>query len=510
MTLQATELLRLIGLTKTYDSTTVVKACDLTFSSGQIHALLGANGAGKSTLVRMIAGLVSLSDGSMRLDDQPYHPANKREAERLGIEIVQQELNLIPTLTVAENLFLNRLPNRAGVIRGKRLHDKARELLDQFGLQAIDPATRLASLGVGQQQIVEIAGALNRNCRLLILDEPTAALSAAEVENLFQWLDKLRVEGVGIIYISHRLDEIKRMADCCSVMRDGRLIDSFETSQRSIRQIVELMSGESSGPIQRLACADGGELLRVAELSGGPVKGVTLSVKRGEKLGISGLVGSGRTELLRLIFAADPVTNGNVFLRGSQQASRFRSPSDAVRAGIAMVTEDRKENGLLLTQSIRHNISLPALWERFAKWGVIRRSLENLAADKQIAALEIRSRGSDQFVGELSGGNQQKVAIAKWLQTDAEVFLFDEPTRGIDIGTRRKIYELFDRLADEGKAMVIVSSDNEELMEVCDRIEVMSNGRLVSSLSRGEWSNERITEAAFSGYLNSEGIHEAK
>lgn len=517
-------LLQLTGLTKRYGTTTVVDDCNVDFRAGEIHAMLGANGAGKSTMVRMIAGLIPPSSGSMTLSGKEYSPSNKRDAESTGIEIVQQELNLIPTLSIAENLLLTRLPNTAGIIRGKRLHEKARMALDRFGLTELATHTKVRSLGVGQQQMVEIAAALDRKCRLLILDEPTAALSAAESETLFTWLSRLRKDGVGIVYISHRLDEVARLADRISVLRDGKHVGTLDAKDCSTDRMVQLMSGESTAgnptrkrefesspsliPGSRVGLpSDATSLnrelevtLRVKNLSGGPVKDVSFEVHRGEKLGIAGLVGSGRTELLRLVFGADIATSGGVFLRGEDNLQRFRHPSQAVTAGLAMVTEDRKDNGLLLAQSIRFNATIASMWRRFASLGIVRGTAEESAAIEQCESLEVRCQNTQQQVGTLSGGNQQKIAIAKWLVHDADVFLFDEPTRGIDVAARRRIYRLLQSLAEQGKGIVMVSSDLEELLEVCDRIAVMSDGRLVETFTRDDWSHERIMQAAFAGY----------
>lgn len=498
----STDLLNLNGLTKHYGTTTVVDSCSIELRAGEIHALLGANGAGKSTMVRMIAGLVPPSAGSMTLGGEYYSPSNKRDAEQSGVEIVQQELNLIPTLSIAENLLLTRLPASMGVIRGKQLHAKAREALDRFGLLGFSTHTKVGALGIGQQQMIEIAAALDRKCRVLILDEPTAALSAAESKTLFQWLGELREEGVGIIYISHRLDEVKRLANRISVLRDGQHVGTFEASGCSTDRMVELMSGESTARQSARSSANVQPqvALSVRKLSGGPVKDVSFEVHRGEKLGIAGLVGSKRTELLRLIFGADLASVGGVSLEGEQECQRFSHPSQAVEAGLAMVTEDRKENGLLLSQSIRFNTTIASMWQRFAALGVVRRIDEEKATTKQCDALDVRCQDSQQRVETLSGGNQQKVAIAKWLVRDADVFLFDEPTRGIDIAARRRIYQLVDALAHQGKGIVMVSSDLDELLEVCDRIAVMSNGGLVETFIRDDWSRERIMKATFAGF----------
>ncbi len=495
-------LLRVTGMTKRY-ATTVLDACDLQLRTGEVHALLGANGAGKSTLCRIIAGLVEPTAGSMTLAGVPYAPADKQQAEAAGVQIVQQELNLIPTLSVAENLLLTRMPRRLGVIRRGVLHARARAALDRFGLHDVDTHTPVGSLGVGRQQMVEIAAALDRQCRVLILDEPTAALSSAETQTLFGHLDRLRAEGVGIIYISHRLDEVTAISDRVTILRDGKHITTQPTAELTTAAMVRLMSGEAAeahavaGPRRTV----GDVAMRVRGLSCGIVRDVSLEVHRGERLGIAGLVGSGRTELLRAIFGADVADAGHVQLGEDVTPRRFHHPRQAVAAGLAMITEDRKASGLLLSQPVRTNTTLAAMWRSFAALGVIRRRAEEQAAMAMAESLETRCTSVEQPVGTLSGGNQQKVAIARWLVRDADVFLFDEPTRGIDVAARRRIYRLIDALAEAGKAIVTVSSDLDELLETCDRIAVMSAGRLVATFERGAWSREAIMQAAFSRYI---------
>jgi len=496
-------LLEVTALTKQYGAIAVLENCHLQIQAGEIHALLGSNGAGKSTTVRIIAGLVNPTGGTMRLGGTDYSPVNKRDAESHGIQIVQQELNLIATLSVAENLFLSRLHSVCGVIRQAQLHYHARTLLAKFGLNDISTETPVSSLGVGLQQMVEIAAALDRDCRLLILDEPTAALTTAETKRLFEWLTRLRDEGVGIIYISHRLDEVARISDRISVLRDGCSVGTYNATDLSTDAMVSLMSGderanESTDEYESQVREQ--PVLRVESLSRGIVQDVSFYVRRGERLGIAGLVGSGRTELLRMIFGADHARSGGVYLGNSSTPRRFRHPREAVASGIAMVTEDRKDNGLLLSQSIRINTTMASLRRRFSFGGMIQRDAEELATSSMCQTLEIRCNDIEQSVATLSGGNQQKVAVAKWLVHDADVFLFDEPTRGIDIAARRRIYRLLNSLAIDGKGLVIVSSDLDELLDTCDRIAVMSNGRIAETFTRSNWSHERIMQAAFSGY----------
>ncbi|QDV50266.1 sugar ABC transporter ATP-binding protein [Gimesia fumaroli] len=477
--------------------------------AGEIHALLGANGAGKSTLCKIIAGLTPATEGSMQLNGAPYSPADKRFAESCGVQIVQQELNLIPTLSVAENLLLGRYPQRWGVIDRRELHQRARAALDRFGLSDIRTDQSAGSLGVGQQQMLEIAAALDRKCELLILDEPTAALSAGETERLFARLDELRSQGVGIIYISHRLDEIARIADRLTVLRDGKYVSMHAVSEfEPIERVVDLMTGETQAVEHALAehtsRATARTMIRMQGLSGGPVKDVSFSVHAGERYGIAGLVGAGRTELLRLLFGADRVERGELYLRDETTPRRFRHPHEAVEAKLAMVTEDRKQNGLLLSQSIRVNTTLTSLDLLTGATGVINRRQEAAVVEAERTRLQIHARDIEQSVGTLSGGNQQKVAVAKWLLKEADVFLFDEPTRGIDVAARRNIHQLFDQLAAQGKALIIVSSDLEELFETCDRIGVMSAGRLVSEYARADWSYDAIMQDCFSGYSTQE------
>jgi ribose transport system ATP-binding protein len=498
-----TNLLTVTGVTKDY-ATRVLDCVDFELCSGEIHALVGSNGAGKSTLCKIIAGLIPASDGSMRLSGREYSPGNKHTAEALGVQIVQQELNLVTTLTVAENLMFGRFPHRWGVIHRKRMDAQARTALDRFGLEEIAVDTITAELGVGKQQMLEIAAAIDRQCRVLILDEPTAALTARESERLFERLEQMRDEGAGIIYISHRLDEVTRIADRVTILRDGKAITTRAAESLSTDEMVALMSGKEVNSATRFHhdVSTDRVRLRVHELTREPVvDDVSFQLHEGERLGIAGLVGSGRTELLRLILGADRAESGSLLIDEDDSPHRFTSPSQAVRRGLAMVTEDRKENGLLLTESIRSNITLCDL-RRIARCGVTQLTAEQRIADQMRDEMEIRCNDTQQIAGTLSGGNQQKVVVAKWLVRDSNIYLFDEPTRGIDVAARARIYRLFDTLAQQGKSLLIVSSDVDELLETCDRILVLSAGRLVETFSRDRWSRNAIIQASFAGYLN--------
>ena len=495
-------LLVIEGLTKRY-AVTVLDHVTLDLLPGEIHALLGANGAGKSTLCKIVAGLVAPTSGRMLLNGEDYRPSGKQSAEEAGVQIVQQELSLISSLTVAENIMLGRMPNRLGIVNQTELHRHAQQALDRLKIRDICPQTIAGELGVGHQQMIEIASAIDRECRVLILDEPTAALTAGETETLFETLHRLRDQGIGMFYISHRLHEVERMSDRVSILRDGKWICSQLTETIDTQRMVDMMTGEanhSDGDQTFRSYRIGKNALRVESISKGEtVRNVSLHVDRGERLGIAGLVGAGRTELLRLIFGADGGEDGRLFLDDDTVGRPlFSHPSEAVENGVAMINEDRKEDGLLLSQSIRVNASLTSLRDQFSSFGLLREQSERQSTKSMVEQLDTRFDGIEQPVGTLSGGNQQKVAISKWLFSEFNVFLFDEPTRGIDVAARRRIYELIESLASAGKAIVIVSSDLDELMENCDRIVVMCGGQLTGTFHRGEWTEDALMQAAFS------------
>ncbi|KVR22680.1 sugar ABC transporter ATP-binding protein [Burkholderia ubonensis] len=496
----AIPVLAVSGIGKTY-AEPVLADVSLTLASGEALALTGENGAGKSTLSKIIGGLVAPTAGTLQLDARAYAPASRKDAEALGVRMVMQELNLLPTLSVAENLFLNRLPRRFGIIDRQRLRDDARAAMAQVGLDDVDPDTPVGALGIGHQQMVEIARNLIGDCRVLILDEPTAMLTAREVELLFEQIDRLKARGVAIVYISHRLEELARVAERVAVLRDGRLVHHGDMAATTTDRLVTLMVGREVGEhIDFGARSFGAPRLVVSGMTRMPaVQDVSLEVRAGEIFGISGLIGAGRTELLRLIYGADAPDSGVIAVGQPPKPAEIRSPVDAVRHGIALITEDRKGEGLLLSQSVTANVSLGQL-DRLARAGVVDATRETALAERQIDALRIRTHGASQPVGELSGGNQQKVVIGRWLARDMGVLLFDEPTRGIDVGAKFEIYTLMGALAREGCALVVVSSDLRELMLICDRIGVMSAGRMTAVFERGNWTQDALLAAAFAGF----------
>jgi ribose transport system ATP-binding protein len=494
-------VLEIRGLAKSFAAPVLVDL-DFDLRAGEVHALVGSNGAGKSTLARILGGLLQPDRGQMTFLGAPYSPTSKKEAESLGIHMVMQELNLINSLSVAENIFLNRLSGRFGWIDYPRLIQETRNILPSVGLEDVDPRMPVKDLGVGQQQLVEIAAALSRPCRLLILDEPTAALTDPQINLLFKNIKRLQQKGVSLMYISHRMEEIQRIADRVTVLRDGRKIVTHAASGISIPQMVQQMAGQemidlsqSGPPVQSPV------VLRVTNLCCGPlVREINFEVRQGEILGLAGLIGAGRTETLRAVFGADLKESGQVFGGPDLSLLHIKEPADAIRAGLGMIPEDRKQQGLLLPQSICVNTTLACMKSTSTPWGWINRDKEWQSTDRLCRQLDVQYRSLAQPMVELSGGNQQKIVMARWLWRDCAVLLCDEPTRGIDVAARQTIHQLLENLARAGKAIVLVSSELEELMALCHRIAVLSTGRLVKTFHRGEWTKESLTESAFSGH----------
>ncbi|MFE0016046.1 sugar ABC transporter ATP-binding protein [Mesorhizobium sp. NPDC059054] len=491
----------------------VVALSDVNFDlrRGEIHALMGENGAGKSTLMKIVSGVYTDYDGTISVAGEPVRFSGVRDAEDAGIAIIHQELNLVPELTVAENIFLGREKRIAGLIVDRRASLAAsRTLLTSLGID-LDPEARVGGLRVGEQQLVEIAKALSKNARILIMDEPTSALSPAECQRLFRIMRQLAAQGVAIVYISHRIDEVMHLVDRTTVFRDGRHVLTRAMSELNEDRLIAAMVGRTlldASTAMRAAHYDT-PILTVRDLSFDRadrsgwrqvISGVSFDLGRGEILGIGGLLGSGRTEILQSIFgSAQGRVDGDIRLDGKPVA--IHSPRDARHLGIALVTEDRKAEGLYLKASIVDNVALP-LVSALSRFGLRSVSAEKALANEAVKALGIRCSGIDQIANTLSGGNQQKVVIGKWLATKPRVLLLDEPTRGIDIGAKREIYDLVFKLADEGLAIIVVSSEMPELLHLSDRILVMAEGRQTGILPRNQASEERIMQLAAPRHAN--------
>jgi ribose transport system ATP-binding protein len=493
---------------KTY-VTPVLQGVSLNLLPGEVLALTGENGAGKSTLAKIICGLESASQGTMTLAGQVFSPTSRRNAESFGVRMVMQELSLIPTLTVAENLLLVDIPNRgrwqANWIDRDRMNALAAQKLAKVGMQAIDPEALVSQLGIGQQQMVEIARNLQDDTRVLILDEPTAMLTPSETHHLFEQITRLQAQGVAIIYVSHRLEELKAIADTLAVLRDGKLIQVCPVDSVTEDDIIQLMVGHSvSQDLDRPRRPRGNLLLSAKNIGRGRlVKDISLDLYAGEVLGLAGLVGSGRTEVVRLLFGADHNEHGEISVFHNApglplraKVKKWAEPLAAIAAGIGLITEDRKSQGLLLTQPIRINTTLSDVGA-VSKAGWLQRAREIKIVNALIQRLSVRCHSMEQNVGTLSGGNQQKVIVSRWLHRNCDVLLLDEPTRGVDVGARADIYAELEQMAQSGKALLMVSSDLRELMQMADRIGVMSNGKLVNIFERGHWTEKSLLAAAF-------------
>jgi len=490
--------LEMRGIVKRFGATEALAGVDFSLAVGEVHALLGENGAGKSTLMKILSGALRPDAGEMRLSGKPYHPADPRVGRRGGVGMIYQELTLASHLTVEENISLGREPQLNGFLRRKDIRLKMRETLDFLHHPEISLDARVADLGMGARQIVEIARAIMDRSRILVMDEPTSSLTREDMDRLFQVIRKLRGEGVGIVYISHFLEEVKEVADRFTVLRDGRNSGGGMIADASLDEIIQLMVGRKMDALfPRTARTPGDVVLSVEELKGGEMtRPISFDVRRGEILGLAGLVGSGRTETLRTIFGLDAAGEGTVRFAG--KAAPSGKPWVRITAGAGLLSEDRQGEGLALSCSLTDNMTLSRL-RPYARFGFLDGPRRRRAAADWIDRLNIKARAPEQAVAGLSGGNQQKVALARLLHQEAEVLLLDEPTRGIDVGSKSQIYEWMNRLAAEGKGLLFVSSYFPELLGVCDRIAVFHRGTLLVVRPAAEWTEERLMAAATTG-----------
>lgn len=493
-----TPLVSMRGVSKSFPGVLAVQSVSLDILPREVHALVGENGAGKSTLMKVLAGVYKKDAGRVLYKGKDVEIPNPRAAQLLGISMIHQELNLMPHLTVAQNVFIGREPRRGAnfLVDEEEINDRTQQLMALLRL-AVDPRTRVSTLTVARQQMVEIARALSFNSEVLIMDEPTAALADAEIQELFHIIRRLREKGVGIVYITHRLDELKQISDRITVMRDGRYIDTVPTREANIDQVIRMMVGrtifQAAPEIPERASPE--VVLEARNLRrGNVIKDVSFQLRRGEILGFAGLLGAGRTEVMRALFGADRLDAGGIFVRGKRV--RVRSPKDAVRCGIGYLSEDRKRYGLALGLDVEGNLVLAAL-ERFLGWlGWVKSTVTRTTALRLIDKLAIKTPGPEQKVRNLSGGNQQKVVVGKWLVADTEILIFDEPTRGIDVGAKSEIYKLLNELARQGKSIIMISSELPETLRMSHRIAVMCEGRITGVLDASEATQEKIMRYA--------------
>lgn len=489
------EFVEFQNITKTYPGVKALKGVSVAFHKGEVHAIIGENGAGKSTLMKVLSGAIQPNGGTIFVDGTAYHGLQPKQAIDLGIQVIYQELNQIENMSVMDNIFIGMVPRKGILADFKTMERRTREILKSIGMEAINPRATVASLTSGYRQMVEIAKALTRNVRLLILDEPTSALSSAEADVLFSIVERLKSQGVTILFISHRLEEIFRIADRVTVMRDGEVITTREVDKISRGEMINLMVGRDFKEVYPVSGAEKGEvMLELKNLTGQGFHNVNLHVRKGEILGLAGLVGSGRTETVMGVYGATKIRSGQVLVKGKPHI--MRNPRDAIRHGVALLPENRKEQGLILSLPIKNNIDLPSL-PRLSTATVIRSAEDNRLVRQGIRELNIKAPSMYQVVVNLSGGNQQKVVVAKWLAVDCDVLIFDEPTKGIDVSAKQEIYTLLCRLTEQGKAIILISSDMEEIIGMSDRIHVFYEGTVQGELpDRASFDKNRIMRYA--------------
>ena len=486
-------VLEMKDIDKRFSGVHALKGVNLELREGEVHALMGENGAGKSTLMKVLCGIHKRDGGTITLFGKEVAFSTIKESQDAGISIIHQELNMMNHLTVAQNIYIGREPMVNGVyIDDRKMEQDAKALFDRIGVK-IDPAAVLGTLTVGKQQMVEIAKAVSRDCRILILDEPTAALTQVEVEELFKIMNDLKAKGIGMIYISHRMDEINRISDRITVMRDGEYVGTVLTKDTTNDDIVKMMVGRviyGDKKEQSAVRDDAPVVLEVKNLNRGKeIKNVSFKLRKGEILGFSGLMGAGRTEVARAIYGADRIDSGEIFING--QKVKIKTPEDAVKKGICYLSEDRKRYGLMLGKSVAENSALASL-EDYIKFGWIDDKLIEKDAARENEKLKTKTPSMKQLLKNLSGGNQQKVIIARWLLKDSDIFIFDEPTRGIDIGAKSEMYTLMEELASKGKSVIMISSELAEIQRLSDRVIVMCEGRITGEIDIKDATQEKI------------------
>lgn len=490
---------KMTGIKKSFGSNSVLRGVDFDIRAGEVHALMGENGAGKSTLMNILTGLHKADAGEIVIDGKQQLFANPKEAEDYGVSFIHQEMNTWPEMTVLENLFIGKeIKNKIGLIQTKKMKELANQTFHDLGVQ-LDLDKDVKDLSVGQQQMIEIAKSLMTNAQVIIMDEPTAALTEREIDVLFKTIHTLTEKNVSIIYISHRMEEIFKISDRITVMRDGVSIDTTMTKETTNDEVVRKMVGRDLEDYYPTKHSKIGEVAFEAKglTQNGRFKDITFNVKSGEIVGFSGLMGAGRTEIMRSIFGMDPLDEGEMILEGKKLT--IKNPSAAIKEGIGFLTENRKEEGLVLDYSLRDNISLPSI-DGFSKYGLIDTKAESDFSTMLMKRLNVKAIDEFDPASSLSGGNQQKVVLAKWIGIGSKVLILDEPTRGVDVGAKREIYQLMNELADRGVAIIMVSSDLPEILGVSDRVIVVHEGNIAGELSKQEATEEKIMKLATGGY----------
>ena len=489
-------ILRMQGIQKYFSGVHALNGVNFELRAGEVHALMGENGAGKSTLIKVLCGIHKRDGGTVELFGEEVNFDNIAQSQAAGISVIHQELNMMNHLTVAQNMFIGREFISGGLIDDKAMEREAQALFDKMGVK-IDPAVKLGDLTVGKQQMVEIAKAVSRDCKLLVLDEPTAALTLPEVEELFKIMRELKAKGIGMIYISHRMDEINRISDRVTVMRDGEYVGTVNTAEVTKDDIVKMMVGRVIMGEQKETsnvAPDAPVVLEVKNLNAGKeVKNISFTLRKGEILGFAGLMGAGRTEVVRALYGADKKQTGEIFINGKKV--NIRTPEQATKYGICYLSEDRKRFGLMLDKSVTQNSAIASI-DDYISFGLINDSKMREVSAEANAKLRTKTPSMEQLLKNLSGGNQQKVIIARWLMKNSDIFIFDEPTRGIDVGAKSEIYKLMDELVQQGKSIIMISSELPEVLRMSDRILVMCEGRKTGELGISEATQENIMQLA--------------
>jgi inositol transport system ATP-binding protein len=496
------DLLKMTGINKQFPGVKALQDVSLMIAPSEVHGLIGENGAGKSTLIKIIAGVYPQDSGTIELDGRPVQIESPQRAQQLGIVTIYQEFNLVPSLTIAENIFIGREPKRAGFLDWGALMRQTQSLLERLGLE-LSAKQMVRSLSVAEQQMVEIARALSMQSRLIIMDEPTSALSEGEVERLFRIIRDLKAQGISIIFVSHRLEEVKHICDRITVLRDGRNVDTAKVQDVTIDDIIRMMVGRAVDDLfHRSKGTQIGEVvMRVSGLSRHSdaqathvrsLDNISFEVRRGEILGLAGLMGAGRTEVARAIFGADPIDSGSIMIEGQRVV--IRSPEDAIRGGIGLVPEDRKQQGIFRAMAVRENLTIAALKQLSRALGFVQFHEERRLMEEYRSALKIRMSSPEQRIANLSGGNQQKVIIARWMALKPKVLIVDEPTRGIDIAAKAEVHLLLDQMAQQGIAVIMISSELPEILGMSDRIITMCAGRITGEVMRADATEEYLMQ----------------